>query len=50
MVRNGTMSTGATIASLEFAVGHLNVALILVLGHERCGAIEAGRHLGAGSR
>jgi carbonic anhydrase len=40
----GTMSTGAAIASLEFAVGHLDVALIVVLGHERCGAIEAAFH------
>jgi carbonic anhydrase len=45
VVRNaGTMSTGAAIASLEFAVGHLDVALIVVLGHERCGAIEAAFH------
>jgi carbonic anhydrase len=45
VVRNaGTMSTGAAIASLEFAVGHLDVAVIVVLGHERCGAIEAAFH------
>jgi carbonic anhydrase len=45
VVRNaGTMSTGAAIASLEFAVGHLGVSVIVVLGHERCGAIEAAFH------
>lgn len=45
VVRNaGTMSTTAAIASLEFAVGHLDVPVIVVLGHERCGAIEAAFH------
>lgn len=42
VVRNaGTMSTTAAIASLEYAVGHLDVALIVVLGHEACGAVSA---------
>jgi carbonic anhydrase len=42
VVRNaGTMSFTAAIASLEYAVGHLGVPVIVVLGHERCGAIEA---------
>ena len=45
VVRNaGTLCTGAAIASLEYAVGHLNVPLIVVLGHERCGAIETTFH------
>lgn len=45
VVRNaGTICTGAAIASLEYAVGHLGVALIVVLGHERCGAIETAFH------
>jgi carbonic anhydrase len=45
VVRNaGTMSTTAAIASLEYAVGHLNVPLILVLGHEACGAVSAALH------
>ncbi|MFM7218907.1 MAG: carbonic anhydrase [Nodosilinea sp.] len=45
VVRNaGTMSTTAAIASLEYAVGHLNVSLILVLGHEACGAVSAALH------
>jgi len=45
VVRNaGTMSTIAAIASLEYAVGHLDVPLIVVLGHEACGAISAALH------
>lgn len=45
VVRNaGTMSTTAAIASLEYAVGHLDVALIVVLGHEACGAVSAALH------
>jgi len=42
VVRNaGTMSTMAAIASIEYAVGHLDVPLIVVLGHEACGAVSA---------
>ncbi|MCP9841566.1 carbonic anhydrase [Synechococcus sp. J7-Johnson] len=42
VVRNaGTLSTTAAIASLEYAVAHLGVPVIVVLGHERCGAVEA---------
>ncbi|MCT0209154.1 MAG: carbonic anhydrase [Cyanobium sp.] len=42
VVRNaGTLSTTAAIASLEYAVAHLGVPVIVVLGHERCGAMEA---------
>lgn len=45
VVRNaGTMSTTAAIASLEYAVGHLDVPLIVVLGHEGCGAVSAALH------
>lgn len=45
VVRNaGTMSTTAAIASLEYAVGHLDVSLIVVLGHEACGAVSAALH------
>jgi len=29
------------MASLEYAVEHLHVPLIVILGHKRCGAIEA---------
>jgi carbonic anhydrase len=38
------MSTTAAIASLEYAVGHLDVPLIVVLGHEGCGAVSAALH------
>jgi carbonic anhydrase len=31
----------AAIGSLEYAIAHLDVNLILVLGHERCGAVSA---------
>jgi carbonic anhydrase len=42
VVRNaGTMSTTAAIASLEYAVGHLGVPVVVVLGHAACGAISA---------
>lgn len=42
VVRNaGTMSTVAAIASLEYAVSHLQVPVIVVLGHAACGAISA---------
>jgi carbonic anhydrase len=42
VVRNaGTMSTTAAIASLEYAVGHLAVPVIVVLGHAACGAVAA---------
>jgi carbonic anhydrase len=45
VVRNaGTMSTTAAIASLEYAVAHLAVPAIVVLGHQRCGAVEAAFH------
>lgn len=42
VVRNaGTMSTVAAIASLEYAVSHLEVLVIVVLGHAACGAVAA---------
>jgi carbonic anhydrase len=42
VVRNaGTMAFTAAIGSLEYAVGHLGVPLIVVLGHEACGAVAA---------
>ncbi len=37
----GNVATQSTIASIEYAVAHLNVHLIVVLGHESCGAITA---------
>lgn len=41
-VRNaGNVVDEDVLASLEYAVEHLHVPLIVILGHKRCGAIEA---------
>lgn len=37
----GNVLDDAILGSLEYAVGALGVGLILVLGHERCGAVAA---------
>jgi carbonic anhydrase len=37
----GNFATTVTIASLEYGVAVLNVPLILVLGHDSCGALDA---------
>lgn len=37
----GNFATNETIASLEYAVAALGAPLILVLGHDSCGAVEA---------
>jgi carbonic anhydrase len=37
----GTVLDRAVIGSVEFAVTALKVPLVMVLGHERCGAVEA---------
>ncbi len=37
----GHVLDGAVLGSIEFAVLQLGVRLVLVLGHENCGAIEA---------
>ena len=31
----------AVVASIEYAVAHLGIRYVMVLGHERCGAVEA---------
>ncbi len=36
----GNIMDDAALASLEYAVEHLGVKYIMVLGHERCGAVE----------
>ncbi|WP_237214300.1 carbonic anhydrase [Falsiroseomonas oryziterrae] len=42
VVRNaGNTADAAATGSLEYAVAELGVALIGVMGHERCGAVEA---------
>ena len=37
----GNVAARAAVASLEYAVDQLGVDLIVVLGHERCGAVTA---------
>lgn len=37
----GNISPPVTIASLEYAVAHLHVPVIVVMGHEVCGAVQA---------
>ena len=42
IVRNaGNVVDTAAMGSVEYAVGNLGVPLVLVLGHERCGAVGA---------
>lgn len=37
----GNVANISTIASIEYAVAHLGVNLIVVLGHQNCGAVTA---------
>lgn len=37
----GNVCEDASIGSIEYAVEHLGAKLIVVLGHERCGAVDA---------
>jgi carbonic anhydrase len=37
----GNIADDAALASMEYAVEHLGPRLIVVLGHERCGAVDA---------
>lgn len=37
----GNVAEPTTVASLEYAAEHLGTPLIVVLGHERCGAVNA---------
>jgi len=37
----GNIANTSTIASIEYAVAHLGTNLIVVLGHESCGAVTA---------
>lgn len=39
----GNVLNEETVGSIEYAVEHLGTQLIVVLGHERCGAIAAAR-------
>jgi carbonic anhydrase len=46
----GNIVCPETLASIEYAVEHLDVRLVLVMGHKRCGAVtaalEGGHHEG----
>jgi carbonic anhydrase len=37
----GNIIDAATVASIEYAVSHFNASLIVVLGHDSCGAVKA---------
>lgn len=37
----GQVLEGTSIASIEYAVDHLQAPLLLILGHEQCGAVTA---------
>jgi len=37
----GHVADDATLGTIEYAVGHLDVPLVMVLGHENCGAVNA---------
>lgn len=37
----GHVADSAALASIEYAVEHLNVSTLLVMGHESCGAVKA---------
>ena len=37
----GEVMDNVTLGSIEYAVDHLNVPLVLVLGHDGCGAVDA---------
>lgn len=39
----GNVLNDETVGSIEYAVEHLGAHLIVVLGHERCGAIQAAK-------
>ncbi len=49
VIRNaGNIMDEAVLGSLEYAVEHLNIPLIVVLGHEKCGAVTAAAQAGDG--
>ena len=41
----GNVLNDETLGSIEYGVEHLGAQLIVVLGHERCGAVKAAREL-----
>jgi len=41
---------GSLVGSAEYAVGHLQAPLILVMGHTKCGALTGATHLACGPK
>ena len=41
----GNVLNDETVGSIEYAVEHLGAQLIVVLGHERCGAVKAAKEI-----
>jgi carbonic anhydrase len=37
----GNIAGASELASIEYAAEHLNVPLVIVMGHKRCGAVQA---------
>jgi carbonic anhydrase len=37
----GNVATPGVLGSIEYAVGHFGTKLVVVMGHRRCGAVEA---------
>lgn len=46
----GNIANTSSIASIEYAVAHLNVKLIIVLSHQSCGAVTAALAGGGGGK
>lgn len=40
----GNIADDAVIGSIEYAAAHLGTSLVMVLGHESCGAVDAAVH------
>ncbi len=45
-VAGNVADDASVLGSIQYAIQHLNVKLVLVLGHERCGAIKAALSVG----
>lgn len=41
VITAGNVVDGVALGSVEYAVGHLHTPLLVVLGHEKCGAVTA---------
>ncbi len=49
VLRNiGNIVTEVEMAAVEYAVGHLGVTFILILGHDNCGAVKFAREAASG--